>query len=170
MSDDDLTIEELAREADILPRAVRYYFQRKMLPKPPFKSRNTRYGRAHLVRLRAIVKLRKGGMLLDAIRKKLAGMTEDELLELAGMAPPPVDHAASEPSTPVTVEATPPPPQARPLPEGFHGPYRAALVRPSDRWEHIAICPGVVLMVRGDADAEAWRVAGEIVATFGGEA
>ena len=166
---DDMTIDDLAREADILPRAVRYYFQRGMLPKPPFKSRNTRYGRAHLVRLRAIVKLRKTGLLLDAIRKKLARMTEDEILDLAGMAPPVEPPANALPSQPVTAgDASLPSPPARPLPDGFHGPYRAALARPSERWEHVTLCPGVVLMVRGEADSEAWRVASEIVATFGG--
>lgn len=57
----------------------------------------------------------------------------------------------------------------RALPDGFMGPYRPALARPSERWEHVAICPGVVLLVRSEADAEAWRVAGEITALFGAE-
>ncbi|MFT3773157.1 MAG: MerR family transcriptional regulator [Minicystis sp.] len=162
---DDLTIADLAREADILPRAVRYYLERGLLPRPAFKSRNTRYGREHLIRLRAIVRLRKTGMLIDAIRKKLASMPHEELLALAGM-------DASKPpafgSTMAQAKREPPAGAARPLPEGFVGPYRATLATPSERWEHVAICPGVVLMVRGEADAESWRVAREIVATFGG--
>jgi len=38
---------------------------------------------------------------------------------------------------------------------------------PSERREHLAICPGVMLLVKSEADAEAWRVGREIVALFG---
>jgi len=46
------------------------------------------------------------------------------------------------------------------------GPYRTGAAHPSERWEHHEVCPGVRLLVRTEADAEAWRVAREILATF----
>lgn len=148
---DDLTLEELAHEARVTPRAVRYYLERGLLPSADRKGRNTRYSRDLVLRLRAIGELRLQGMRIDPIKKKLASMSPDAIAKLA---------QASLPQ--------PSPAQPRELPSGFVGPYRPALGHASERWDHVGICPGVVLMVRGEADAEAWRVAREIVALFGG--
>lgn len=169
----DLTLEELAREARVTPRAVRYYVERGLIPSPERKGKNTRYDRELVVRLRAIGELRLRGMQIDPIRKKLASMPHDELLKLAGAAipapapAPPQDNAASG-HQPPTGAAEQPPSLAQPAPEPMIGPYRPALAHASERWEHVTVCPGVVLMVRGEADAEAWRVAREIVRAFGG--
>jgi DNA-binding transcriptional MerR regulator len=149
---DDLTLEQLAHEARVTPRAVRYYLERGLLPSAERKGRNTRYGRELVVRLRAIGELRLQGMQIDPIKKKLASMSAAEIAKLA---------QASLPA--------PAPAKPRELPAGFVGPHRPALAHASERWEHVGICPGVVLMVRGEADAEAWRVAREIVALFGGQ-
>jgi hypothetical protein len=86
------------------------------------------------------------------IQKRLRKASAEEIEALGA---PPVEEAEAP------VEAS----DEKKLPEGFAGPYRKELA--SERWEHVAICPGVVLMVKGEADAEAWRVAREIVAVFG---
>jgi DNA-binding transcriptional MerR regulator len=150
---DDLTLEQLAHEARITPRAARYYLERGLLPSAARKGRNTRYSRDLVVRLRAIGELRLQGMPIDPIKEKLASMSHEEIAKLA------------QASMPAPVPAKP-----RELPGGFVGPHRPALAHTSERWDHVSICPGVVLMVRGEADAEAWRVAREIVALFGGRA
>jgi len=52
------------------------------------------------------------------------------------------------------------------LPAGFVGAYRAGPGTASERWEHFEVCPGVRLLVRTEADAEAWRVAREMLSLF----
>jgi DNA-binding transcriptional MerR regulator len=148
---EDLTLEQLAHAARLTPRAVRYYIERGLLPSAEPKGRNTRYSRDLVPRLLAIAELRLQGMRLDPIKRKLASMSRDEMEKLAPTAAP---------------QGSPPAPRV--LPGGFLGPYRPALGHGSERWDHVGICPGVVLMVRGEADAEAWRVAREIVELFGG--
>jgi len=146
----DYNLEGLAKASGVATRTIRYYIDLGLLPKPPFHSHNTRYGQEHLMRLQAIKRLRNQKLRLNAIAARLAKVTPDELLRLAGMEPP-----------------APPAPKARELPEGFLGPYRPAFTQPTERWERISICPGVDLMVRSEADAEAWRVASEIARLFG---
>jgi DNA-binding transcriptional MerR regulator len=150
-----LSVEQLSRAAGVPVRTLRYYVKRGALVPPEFRSRNTRYDCTFLIRLRAIAALRRQGLKLRAIVPRLDAASPDDLLRLAGYAVP--DTAGSP---------APPGGAARPLAAGFLGPYRGA--GPSaERWEHLEVCPGVKLLVRCEADAEAWRVAREILATFG---
>lgn len=169
--DTSLTIEQLSRAAHVRVSTIRYYVAHGALTPPEFHSRNTRYGRDFLVRLRAVCALRAQRLKLAAIIPRLDAASPQELLRLAGYAAPPAEPGqAAAPKQPGSTgsPAGGPSPQtaARPLAPGFLGPYRGAGA-PSERWEHIEICPGVKLLVRSEADAEAWRVAREIVATFG---
>jgi hypothetical protein len=74
----------------------------------------------------------------------------------------------------VAAPGAPPPvttkePAASPAPvEEPLGAYRWHSARTRRHWESVAICPGVFLVVLGDADTEARRVAREIEATYGG--
>ncbi len=52
-----LSIGELADAAGITARAVRFYVQQQILPKPIGRGRGSHYGEAHLDRLRRIVEL-----------------------------------------------------------------------------------------------------------------
>lgn len=146
---DLLSLAELARAAGVPARTLRYYLERELLPAAEFKAKNTRYSPALIPRIAAITALRVRGLKADAIKRKLATMSAEEV---TGMAQP----SSAAPAT-------------RPLPEGMIGPYRAGLGQPSERWEHVTLCPGVVLTVHGEADSEAWRVAREVVAMFGGQ-
>jgi DNA-binding transcriptional MerR regulator len=163
--DATFSIREAAREAGVTIRTIRYYVQRRALPTikdTDFKSIHTRYDRAFLVRLRAIARLRTTTRHLEPILARIDAATPDELLDLAGYEtpPPPAPTAPAAPPAPAPAASTA-------LPPGFAGPYRSGVAYPSERWEHLAICPGVVLLVKTEADAEAARVAREIVALFG---
>jgi DNA-binding transcriptional MerR regulator len=148
------SLEELASASGLSPRGIRYYIAQGLLPRPAFRGTITRYDQSYLVRLRAIARLRKERLRLDAIRKRLAAASPEELLRLSGL-----DEAKAQAES-----------ARRALPEGFLGPYRPALAQASERWDRIPICPGVELFVRAEADAEALRVAHEIVATYGAPA
>jgi DNA-binding transcriptional MerR regulator len=76
-------LEELAAEAGVSPRTVRYYVQRGLLPAPEFKGKDTAYGREHLLRLQAIKRLQQAHLPLEEIQARLAGATEAEIQRLA---------------------------------------------------------------------------------------
>jgi DNA-binding transcriptional MerR regulator len=65
-------IEELAREAGIPVRTLRYYQERRLLPPPRREGRIAVYSRAHLDRLRLIAELLDRGYRLDGIEELLA--------------------------------------------------------------------------------------------------
>ena len=170
--DASYTLDEIARLSGVRVPTIRYYVAHDALPAPEFHSRHTRYDGAFLVRLRAVAALRRQKLRLPVIRPRLAAATREELLALAGYAVPAPAEAQSpsrsEPTAqrdPSSAHAPLPDKPVRPLPTGFVGPYRGA-GHPTERWEHMELCPGVKLLVRAEADAEAWRVAREIVALF----
>ncbi|ACY95836.1 MULTISPECIES: MerR family transcriptional regulator [Thermomonospora] len=86
-------IEELAKEAGIPVRTLRYYQERRLLPPPRRQGRVAYYSQAHLDRLRLIAELLERGYRLDGIEELLAaweqGRDVGELLgfEWAAAAP-----------------------------------------------------------------------------------
>lgn len=76
-------LQELAEEAGVAARTVRYYVQRGLLPTPEFRGKDTVYGREHLLRLHAIKRLQQAHLPLDEIHARLANATEDELCRLS---------------------------------------------------------------------------------------
>ena len=77
-----LSVEELALEAGLSRRAIRFYVQRGLIRPPDGRGRGKHYDAKHLEELRRIRDLQSAGHSLDAIRKILH----------AGTAPP-VDPA-----------------------------------------------------------------------------
>lgn len=75
-------LQELADEAGIAPRTVRYYVQRGLLPAPEFRGKDTAYGREHLLRLQVIKRLQQAHLPLDEIQSHLMNATEAYLLRL----------------------------------------------------------------------------------------
>lgn len=125
-------LEELAREAGVSARTVRYYVQRGLLPAPQFRGKDTAYDDEHLLRLRAIRKLQDQFLPLDAIQAELARRSRRELEELVAGAPPP---------------------RPAPLPP----PYRAPPPPRADRWTRHELAPGVELHVSDRAGVtDAW--------------
>jgi AcrR family transcriptional regulator len=73
----NLTISQLEEQSGV-PRTTVYYYIRRGLLSPPWKSSATRatYQEHHLERLRAIARMKDGGLSLDAIESTLAGEPE----------------------------------------------------------------------------------------------
>jgi DNA-binding transcriptional MerR regulator len=144
---DTYKLDELAREADVPPRTVRYYVQRGLLPPPDFRGSQTTYGPGHLLRLKVVKKLQREHLPLEVIASRLAGASLDELermLALADDATVVVSHRAPEPF--------------------------AAVRRTATSWERIELLPGLELHVRADAPALARRLAPEITSHYGARA
>lgn len=144
-------LTELAAEAGVSPRTVRYYVQRGLLPAPPFRGPDTVYGKEHLLRLKAIRVLQARFLPLDAIQVELARLDGDALRELAGSSEPAAPLPAPPPRKLSVVEPTagdaclPSPRESRQPPVAS---YR--------RWE---LAPGLELHLSDTADAKVQRLA-----------
>ena len=68
---DELTIDELAREAGMTARNIRAYQSRGLLPPPKVRARTGYYGREHVARLRLIQEMQGDGFNLRAIERLL---------------------------------------------------------------------------------------------------
>lgn len=134
-------LAELAAEAGVSPRTVRYYVQRGLLPAPPFKGPDTVYGEEHLLRLKAIRVLQARFLPLDAIQVELLRLSPEELRKLSESELP------TEPPAPAPV-----------APEPVGGPGGCVPVAPASkqagvagyrRWE---LAPGLELHLADSAD------------------
>jgi DNA-binding transcriptional MerR regulator len=98
-------IGELAREAGVTARTVRYYQERKLLPPPRRAGRVAWYSRAHLARLRVIGQLLERGHTLAGTGELLSAWERGyDLPELLGL-----ERAMTTPwseETPVSVTAS----------------------------------------------------------------
>jgi DNA-binding transcriptional MerR regulator len=65
--------EELAEQAGVSRRTVRYYVQRGLLPAPAGLGRGKHYSEAHLQRLLRIRALQEAGVPLERIAEQLEG-------------------------------------------------------------------------------------------------
>ncbi|MGN9758525.1 MerR family transcriptional regulator [Streptomyces sp. SD31] len=73
-----LTIDELAAQAGVTVRTVRFYGTKGLLPPPVIGPRRVgRYGRDHLARLALIEELQQQGMTLAAIERYLQQLPPD---------------------------------------------------------------------------------------------
>jgi len=67
MKKNGFSLSELAEEAGIPARTVRFYISRGLLPGPVGAGRGAKYGAAHLERLREILRLQEEGLTLAEI-------------------------------------------------------------------------------------------------------
>ena len=135
----DLKLNELAEQAGVSPRTVRYYIALGLLPSPGRLGPGTRYGRDHLDRLRLVKRLQEERLSLAEIRRRI----EAE--------PMPASAIATAPGRQV-VAARPAPHSASALRQGSTQP---AL------WERIVLSPDVELHVRAgvrDRDSRTNRI------------
>ncbi|MCK6587013.1 MAG: MerR family transcriptional regulator [Polyangiaceae bacterium] len=148
-------IDELAREASVSPRTVRYYVQRGLLPAPAFHGRDTAYDRGHLLRLQVIKKLQEGHLPLDEIQVRIGAASDKELermLASGESSPSPRGArggripASDEPHSP-SIDSSPP--------------------GTRETWDRIHLMDGLELHVRSDAGVEARRAALEIQSQYG---
>ena len=103
---DTFRLDELATEAGVSPRTVRYYVQRGLLPAPQFRGKDTSYDRDHLLRLRVIRRLQEVYLPLEAIAVELATRTAAELEGIArGAVPAPAPAPPVRPQAPAPASA-----------------------------------------------------------------
>lgn len=147
-------LPELAAEAGVSPRTVRYYVQRGLLPAPPFRGPDTVYGEEHLLRLKAIRALQARFLPLDAIQVELARLDADALRRLAESGPV-TEPVPAPPAAPAPVKALEKALEVEPEASAARPPgSRAgsqARVAGYQRWE---LAPGLELHLAETADAK----------------
>ena len=74
-----MSIAELARQAGVTVRTVRYYVAEGLLPPPAGVGPRSAYGREHLLRLEAVRCLKARYYPLAEIRRTLAGRSAEEV-------------------------------------------------------------------------------------------
>jgi DNA-binding transcriptional MerR regulator len=73
VTDDALTIDELARRTGMTVRNIRAHQSRGLLPAPEVRGRTGYYGPEHLARIELIRELQSEGFNLEAIRRLVTG-------------------------------------------------------------------------------------------------
>ncbi|MFO0744588.1 MAG: MerR family transcriptional regulator [Myxococcota bacterium] len=73
------TIDDLAREARVPTRTIRFYQARGALMKPEIRGRVAYYGAPHAERLKLIAQLQDRGLRIEAIRDLVARIDRGEL-------------------------------------------------------------------------------------------
>ncbi|MBL8685201.1 MAG: MerR family transcriptional regulator [Myxococcales bacterium] len=148
-------LDELAAEADVSVRTIRYYVQRGLLAPPVFRGRDTVYGEGHLNRLRLIKRLQDERYLpLDAIASELEGKSDADVRLMLDRLDRSIKSERPEPET-----------------VAGDGPFRARL-RPvtrsgGERWVKFVLADGVELSVREDAGWDAEALAERVRASLG---
>jgi DNA-binding transcriptional MerR regulator len=161
---------ELVRAAETTTRTVRYYLERRVLPRAVLHGMHTTYTEEHLLTLKAIRRLRTLERLpLDAIGKRLAGLSPEALRALAEPAaegprgvltvavPPALGSAPVTQANPERTFAAPSDVASGALPRGSGG----------QAWERIELLPGLELHVKSEAGALVQRLAREIREHYG---
>ena len=90
----DYTLQQLADEAGVTPRTIRYYIAQGLLASPGAGS-GARYTDAHLERLRLIRQLQRNHLPLAEIRKQLTGQAAVDYIRSVMPPSPPVRTMAS---------------------------------------------------------------------------
>ncbi len=129
-----LTIEQLAQALTVTRRAIRFWVQRGVLPKPGFRGRGTRYSPSSVARIHAMRALQRQGLTLSEIRHRLDNATPDEIERLAAsVAPAP---AAPEPEPIAALHA--------------------------EQWQRLLLLPGLELHLRRGSPAVIVDIANQI--------
>lgn len=144
----DYTLQQLADEAGVTPRTIRYYIAQGLLASPGAGS-SARYSDAHLERLRLIRQLQRNHLPLAEIRKQLAGQAAVDYIRSVMPEPSPVRAMASGVASTkapdwLSKTLTPParlvgPPVRQPQPS--QEPDRS-------QWDRVSLSPDVELHVR----------------------
>ena len=145
----DYTLQQLADEAGVTPRTIRYYIAQGLLASPGAGA-GTRYTDAHLERLRVIRQLQRNHLPLAEIRKQLDGGSALEYVQSV-LRP---RAATAQPQQPPRAMA------AMAMPSAAAPQSDARLVGPPVRqpppsqepdrsqWDRVSLTPDVELHVR----------------------
>lgn len=172
------TIGELAQEAGVTTRTIRYYMAEGLLPQPDTRGRYARYTPLHLERLAQIARLKAQYLPLHVIRERLAGAAAPEPApHPPGTAPSPLSlrrvTAAEHPlranaaGDEAVMSASAPTTSVEPLQRGHYqffpdlpeppAPAEGELPGAPERWQRVVLAPGVELHVREPLSPERRR-------------
>jgi len=153
-----LSIDDLARAAEVPVRTVRYYISEGLLPGPGARGRAATYDDEHLARLRLIRLLVEQHVPLAEVRERLARLSAAEVESLlrAEQRREAALRRASDGSPREYIsgllnQAHRPPPAPASAPERLPSPHALsadAAAPPS--WQRWELAPGVELHVRAD--------------------
>lgn len=88
------SIGELAKEAGVSIRTIRFYIDEGLLPPPPVHGRNTFYDDEYLERLKLIRRLKGAFLPLREIQEKMQELSIEEVRSLLAVQDLPVDQPA----------------------------------------------------------------------------
>lgn len=163
-----MSISELAEAAGVTPRTIRFYVAEGLLPPPSGAGAQREYSSEHLLRLRAIKRLKGDYLPLTEIRRRLAYMSLEQLENLVRQPEPPPPASAleylakvmprmvAERSAPIPSAAPSAPMPSAGAPGGapfarsveLAQPATAAAPPRSSDWRRIELAPGIELHVR----------------------
>lgn len=179
MSDESLslTIDELARAADVPVRTIRYYVAEGLVPGPGTRGKGTTYGDEHLARLRLIRLLTERHVPLAEVRRLVEPLSPEETRTLLGeeerrdqtLSP---ETAADSPKAYISglleraraARAADDVPHFRSPPRSPYSmqrapaPARSEAPRSLGAWERWELAPGVELQVQGPLDERRRRL------------
>jgi len=154
--DDTLTLSELAGSTGVSPRGIRYYLTTGLLRRPPKLGRELQFKKEDVYRLRAIRDLQRRGLSLEAIGKRLAQTSREELERMGrGRAPPLESFILAEP----TASYGEPVLRAALSRESSRSPRRAH----EENWVHVKLAPLIELHYDAALDNEIKVVVRDIV-------
>ncbi|NPV75288.1 MAG: MerR family transcriptional regulator [Anaerolineae bacterium] len=78
------SIGELAKEAGVSVRTIRFYIDEGLIPPPEVRGRNTLYSEEYLDRIELIRRLKEAYLPLREIRQKMQGLSDDAVRKLLG--------------------------------------------------------------------------------------
>jgi DNA-binding transcriptional MerR regulator len=81
-NDQGYSVNELADEAGVTRRTVHYYIAQGLLPASGTEGRGTKYGQAHLDRLRLIRELQRAHLPLADIRQRIGRLNDGQIADL----------------------------------------------------------------------------------------
>jgi DNA-binding transcriptional MerR regulator len=84
----ELTLKDICARTGVTPRTVHFYIQQALLPPPDGAGRGARYSDDHLARLRLIKRLQKEHLPLNEIRRQLASLSDDQVVQALAGRPP----------------------------------------------------------------------------------
>ena len=156
MSEDHYKLGELARAAGTSARTVRYYVQRGLLPPPFFRGKDSTYGTAHLVRLKAIRRLQVAPFPLEAIAGELGRRSDEEIARFA--------EGRELPRPPVMAELVE---DDEDDARGSEPPPILAVPGPARTFRRIELAPGLEMSIDDEAPPESQQIAMRILRLLG---
>lgn len=172
-----LTIDELARAADVPVRTIRYYVAEGLVPGPGTRGKGTTYGVEHLSRLRLIRLLTERHVPLAEIRRLVEHLSAEETRALLSEEERQAQALSAETATDSprayisgllerarAARSADDMTHFRSPPKALYGIQRSSAAARSEAprslgaWERWELAPGVELQVQGPLDERRQRL------------